>query len=42
MKIAAREEIKRDAESLIISALSKDPKKLPYVLPPADFGHFGY
>ena len=37
-----REGIEREAESLSITAFSNSPKKLPYLLPPADFGQFGY
>jgi hypothetical protein len=37
-----REGIARIAESLSIRAFSKRLEKLPYLLPTADFGQFGY
>jgi hypothetical protein len=37
--LVAREGIKRNATSLIIGAFSKDPKKLPYVLPQPILGN---
>jgi hypothetical protein len=39
---ADREEIERETESLSITVFSSRSKKLPYLLPPADFQHFGY
>jgi hypothetical protein len=42
VRFGGREGIAWIAESLSIRAFPKRLEKLPYLLPPADFGQFGY
>jgi hypothetical protein len=38
----SREGIEQIAEDSLIAAFTDRLEKLPYLLPPADFGQFGY